>query len=134
MINQLCLFPEEANYLTEKVPAKHFRSTGEIEYISDLFVNRRGELFSSKTSKLKKIKTTISQGYSKFGFNRKMYLAHRIVACTFLHNNNREKKTQIDHLDGVKTNNHIFNLEWVTPRQNLLRIKNSKNERQTVMF
>lgn len=134
MSKQLCLFPEEADYLSEKVPAKHYRPIGEIEYITNLFVNRRGELFSSKTSKMKRIKVTVSQNYCKFAFNRKMYLLHRIVACTFLPNNNREIKTQIDHLNGDKLNNHIFNLEWVTPSQNQQRIKNPKNKRQTVMF
>lgn len=134
MNNQLCLFPEEANYLSEKVLAKHYRSTGEIYYFVNLFVNRRGEIFSNRTGVIKKLKASESQGYNKFLFKRKNYLVHRIVACTFLHNNDRETKTQVDHLDGNKENNHIFNLEWVTNSENQRRIKKNKDEKQTVMF
>lgn len=134
MTNQLCLFPEEANYLSEKVLAKHYRPTGEIVYFRNLFVNRRGELFSNKTGYWRTLKPTYHQGYMKFRYNKGNYQVHRIVACTFLHNNNREEKTQIDHIDGNKVNNHIFNLEWVTHSQNQKRKKGQKDKRQTALF
>ena len=50
------------------------------------------------------------------------YLVHRLIALTFLPN--PENKTQINHIDGNKKNNHITNLEWVTPSENMIHCYN----------
>lgn len=41
---------------------------------------------------------------------------HRLVGQTFLPNEN--KLPQINHIDGVRSNNDVLNLEWVSPKQN----------------
>ena len=46
------------------------------------------------------------------------YRLHRIVAQTFLEN--PEKKEQVNHKDGNKSNSRLDNLEWVTNRENQL--------------
>lgn len=44
---------------------------------------------------------------------------HRIVAKTFIGETDKKDANQINHKDGNKSNNHIYNLEWCTPKENI---------------
>lgn len=59
-------------------------------------------------------------GYKKCGLYKdgkyKSFSVHRLIACTFIEN--PLGKPQVNHIDGVKTNNHMKNLEWVTDEEN----------------
>lgn len=46
-------------------------------------------------------------------------LLHRMVAFTFIDNDDILNKTQVNHIDAVKTNNKASNLEWVTQLENI---------------
>lgn len=43
---------------------------------------------------------------------------HRLVAIAFIPNNDKTK-TQVNHIDENKENNHVSNLEWVTHGENI---------------
>jgi hypothetical protein len=56
---------------------------------------------------------------SKNGKN-KTYYVHRLVAQTFIPNDDPDGKPEIDHIDRVQANNVVYNLRWVNRKANLL--------------
>lgn len=84
------------------------------------------------------LKPNFVAGYLRFELSmnneRKCFLAHRLVAETFIPNN--EEKKQVNHIDGHKFNNYVDNLEWVTSSENAqhaydIQLKKSGVERAT---
>ena len=49
----------------------------------------------------------------------KSFRVHRLVAITFIPNDNPKRKRYVNHKDGNKTNNKVSNLEWITPANNI---------------
>lgn len=79
------------------------------------------EIFSNKSGTLIKLKKTLTTtGYLKVSLhknNKKYYkLVHRIIAETLIPNPNN--KPQVNHINGIKNDDRILNLEWVTNSEN----------------
>lgn len=91
-------------------------------YDNMYFVSSFGRVksvFFNKEKILKQVKHPL--GYLKVNLykNKKMktHFVHQVVASMFVENkkNNRE----VNHKDGVKTNNSVENLEWSTTQENI---------------
>jgi len=55
---------------------------------------------------------------------RKMYYVHRLVAEAFCEK--LKDKTQVNHKDLNRYNNHYSNLEWVSPKENVMHFVSSE--------
>lgn len=100
-----------------------------IKDFPDYYVTDTGNIYSRKHGKytnnkgrIKRIKTTITCGYEKVDLrkNKKPFskLVHRLVAEAFIPN--PANRREVNHKDGVKTNNNVENLEWTTSSENKL--------------
>lgn len=86
---------------------------------TNLFISNKGRILSMAQGQPRIVSGKKNQkGYIRFRYNGKAVFVHRIVAEVFLQKPNSEQ-TQINHINGDKTDNRAINLEWCTPGENL---------------
>jgi len=82
-------------------------------------VNNVGIIINDKNKTMKL--SVQRQGYlcidSRHNGKRKCLMAHRAVALVFIPN--PENKKEVNHLNGIKSDNRVENLEWATPGENV---------------
>jgi len=62
-------------------------------------------------------------GYERISVGSRNYNVHRLLAMAFIPN--PENKPQVNHINGIKTDNRIENLEWNTARENNVHAVNT---------
>ena len=102
------------------------------EYMPYL-ISSYGRVFSidykHKKNSCKQLKTQIDKdGYERinihFNNSNDGYMIHRLVASAFLKVKNKNQ-TQVNHKNGCKTCNQVWNLEWVTCQENITHAWNN---------
>ena len=88
-----------------------------VKSLENYCINEYGLILNIKTRGVIKKKNK-KKGYLQVCLtNKNTYSIHRLVALTFIEN--KENKTEVNHIDGNKLNNHVSNLEWNTTQENL---------------
>lgn len=102
---------------------EHIELWKDIEGFEGYQVSNQGNVRSLKKGKepkiLKPYKNSTGYLYINLYKNNKMYAkrVHKLVAEAFIPNTT-EGKTEVNHINGNKTDNRLINLEFVSPSEN----------------
>lgn len=95
-----------------------------IPTIENYGCDREGNIYSLRKNKILKL-CIQSHGYSSYNLSingkTRSYGGHRLVAMTWL--DAVPGKKQVNHKNGIKTDNRADNLEWVSSKENIVHAR-----------
>ncbi|CAL5975620.1 HNH_endonuclease [Hexamita inflata] len=125
-------YDEESNYNEEIFQEELIEEYRDIDGYPNYEVSNFGQVRNKTTGRiLKPIQR--ADGYQVINLCQnkiiKQYLIHQLVSKSFIEN--PDNYSEIDHCDGVRSNNNVWNLRWVSHRENL---KNRNGHRDEFVF
>ncbi len=93
-------------------------------YCDRYLISNHGRVFSVYSGKFLCLENKGGYLWLRFKFESKRVSlsVHRLVGLYFIPN--PDNKSQINHIDGIKCNNIVDNLEWCTPKENIVHAVN----------
>ena len=96
----------------------------------EIWINIIGEYFVSNLGNVKRNDRLLKKAKDKKGYeyvnisingNVKQYRVHRLVAKAFIPN--KKGYNEINHINGIKSDNKVSNLEWINHCQNMMHAR-----------
>ena len=88
------------------------------EFIKVMKFNWKGDLIKCKP---KVVQTLNSYGYYQVNFKNKVYLVHRLI-CYIMNGEYPDRDVDVDHINGVRTDNRWVNIRLVDRGENLKNV------------
>jgi len=109
-------------------PASQANLEADIEAVDDMWVrcvaNTQYEIFTAFPHQVRNVATrrilkeSTTNEYLQVGLNGRLCYKHILIARQFIPNPNPETRTEVDHMNRIRSDNRIDNLRWVTRSQN----------------
>lgn len=102
------------------VPCEKYNNFYHVPKYEFMVISKDGAVIDTITGKLLN-EIISSEGYPSVHTKGKTHSVHRLIAETFLPSPDKDiSKLDVNHIDGVKANYRIDNLEWTTRQENCL--------------
>ena len=100
-----------------------------IEGLEEFYISKSGNVYRPDRTY---IKPRNNKGYLEVFLKNKRYYIHRLMAFTFIPIIDTSKNV-VNHINSIKTDNTLENLEWVTQKENVNKSKKPTSHPRRVL-